>query len=171
MDQHGNIPSVHQSHTYLFCQLKEPIRTMLKKLITLLLLATLISCSNGEEDIEIDPNLTLSEQIDQLIDQNRYEAALSLLREEDPQNPDTRFLLEKTHLNYGLHSMNTFDQTEMRTRMNNALSQFTEVLRINPDNSMAREYIQQILDIYATIPDRSPEEDVMEGLRDVGFDQ
>ena len=33
--------------------------------------------------------------------------------------------------------MNTFDQTEMRTRMNNALSQFTEVLKINPDNSAA----------------------------------
>ena len=55
--------------------------------------------------------------------------------------------------------------------MNNALSQFTEVLRINPENSVAREQIQQILDIYATIPDRSPQEDVMEGLRDVGFDQ
>jgi hypothetical protein len=143
---------------------------MLKKIITLLLLATLISCSSGEEDIEIDPDLTLSEQIDQLIDQNRYEDALALLRQEDPQNPDTRFLLEKTHLNYGLHSMNTFDQTEMRTRMNNALLQFVEVLKLNPDNQMARDQIIQIMDIYSTIPNREPEPEVLEALREVGFD-
>ncbi len=143
---------------------------MLKKLITLLLLATLISCGNGEGDVEIDPNLTLSEQIDRMIDQNRYEAALDLLRDEDPQNPDTRFLLEKTHLNYGLHSMNTFDQTEMRTRMNNALLQFVEVLKLNPDNNIAREQIQQIMSIYSTIPDRQPEPEVLEALREVGFD-
>ncbi len=143
---------------------------MLKKLITLLLLATLISCSNGEGDVEIDPNLTLSQQIDRMIDQNRYEAALELLQEEDPQNPDTRFLLEKTHLNYGLHSMNTFDETEMRTRMNNALLQFVEVLKLNPDNQIAREQIHQIMDIYSTIPDRQPDPDVLEALREVGFD-
>ena len=143
---------------------------MLKRLITLLLLATLISCSNGEGDVEIDPNLTLSQQIDRMIDQNRYEAALELLQEEDPQNPDTRFLLEKTHLNYGLHSMNTFDETEMRTRMNNALLQFVEVLKLNPDNQIAREQIHQIMDIYSTIPDRQPDPDVLEALREVGFD-
>lgn len=143
---------------------------MLKKLIPLLLLVTLISCSNEDTDVEIDPNLSLSDQIDQLIDQNRYEAALDLLEDEDPQNPDTRFLLEKTHLNYGLHSMNTFDQTEMRTRMNNALIQFTEVLKLNPDNQMARDQIIQIMDIYSTIPDRQPEPEVLEALREVGFD-
>lgn len=106
-----------------------------------------------------------------MIEQNEYEAALELLSAEDQTDSEIQLLREKTHLNYGLHSMTTFDQTEMRTRMNNALSQFTEVLRINPENSVAREQIQQILDIYATIPDRSPQEDVMEGLRDVGFDQ
>ncbi|PKD42663.1 tetratricopeptide repeat protein [Rhodohalobacter barkolensis] len=143
---------------------------MLKKLIPLLLLVTLISCSNEDTDVEIDPNLSLSDQIDQLIDQNRYETALDLLEDEDPQNPDTRFLLEKTHLNYGLHSMNTFDQTEMRTRMNNALIQFTEVLKLNPDNQMARDQIIQIMDIYSTIPDRQPEPEVLEALREVGFD-
>ncbi|WP_069132129.1 outer membrane protein assembly factor BamD [Rhodohalobacter halophilus] len=143
---------------------------MIKKILSVLLLITLISCSSDEGDIEIDPNLTLSEQIDRMIDQNRYEAALDLLREEDPQNPDTRFLLEKTHLNYGLYSMNTFDQTEMRTRMNNALMQFVEVLKLNPDNQIASEQIQQIMDIYSTIPNREPEPEVLEALREVGFD-
>ena len=129
----------------------------------------LISCA--EEATERNLDMPLEDRINLLIEQNEYETALEVLAEEDMSDPNVAQLKEKVHLNYGLHSMNTFDQTEMRTRMNNALTQFTEVLRINPDNSMAREYIQQILDIYATIPDRSPEEDVMEGLRDVGFDQ
>jgi tetratricopeptide (TPR) repeat protein len=130
----------------------------------------LISCG-GEDAPQQNLDMSLEDRVNLMIEQNEYEAALELLSEKDQTDPEIALLREKTHLNYGLHSMTTFDQTEMRTRMNNALSQFTEVLRINPDNSVAREQIQQILDIYATIPDRSPEEDVMEGLRDVGFDQ
>jgi|AntRauTorcE11898_2_1112593.scaffolds.fasta_scaffold05955_2 tetratricopeptide (TPR) repeat protein len=130
----------------------------------------LISCG-GEDAPQQNLDMSLEDRVNLMIEQNEYEAALELLSEKDQTDPEIALLREKTHLNYGLHSMTTFDQTEMRTRMNNALSQFTEVLRINPDNTVAREQIQQILDIYATIPDRSPEEDVMEGLRDVGFDQ
>ena len=130
---------------------------------------TLISC--GEEAAEQNLDMPLDDRINLLIEQNEYETALDVLSERDMGDPDIAQLKEKVHLNYGLYSMNTFDQTEMRTRMNNALSQFTEVLRINPENTVAREQIQQILDIYATIPNRSPEEDVMEGLREVGFDQ
>lgn len=128
----------------------------------------LISC--GEETAEQNLDMPLEDRINLLIEQNEYDTALDVLSEREITDPDIAQLKEKVHLNYGLHSMNTFDQTEMRTRMNNALSQFTEVLKINPNNTVAREQIQQILDIYATIPNRSPEEDVMEGLRDVGFD-
>jgi hypothetical protein len=71
--------------------------------------------------------------VDLLIENNEYDTALSLLEGEDRNDPEIATLLEKIHLNYGLHSMNTFDETEMRTRMNNALTQFTEVLRINPE--------------------------------------
>lgn len=129
----------------------------------------LISC--GEEAAEQNLDMPIEDRVDLLIEQNEYETALDVLSERDTSDPQIARLKEKVHLNYGLYSMNTFDQTEMRTRMNNALSQFTEVLKINPDNTVAREQIQQILDIYATIPNRSPEEDVMEGLREVGFDQ
>ena len=118
----------------------------------------------------MDSDLPLDAQVDLLIEQNEYETALNMLAEEDREDEEVARLLEKTHLNYGLYSMNTFDETEMRTRMNNALMQFTEVLKINPDNSVARENIEQIMGIYATIPDRSPEEEVLEGLREVGFD-
>ena len=144
---------------------------MTKRYTSLLFLLMLVSVSCGEGAAEQNLDMPLDDRIDLLIEQNEYEAALEVLSDRDLSDPEIAQLKEKVHLNYGLHSMNTFDQTEMRTRMNNALSQFTEVLRINPDNEAARQYIQQILDIYATIPDRSPEEDVMEGLREVGFDQ
>lgn len=143
---------------------------MIKRNVMVLFLFSVLLMACGEESAEQDLDMPLGDRVDLMIEQNEYEAALDLLSDEDRSDPEISRLLEKTHLNYGLHSMNTFDSTEMRTRMNNALTQFTEVLRINPDNSVAREQIQQIMEIYATIPDRSPEEEVMEGLREVGFD-
>ena len=138
----------------------------------LLLVSVLLwfTACNSSENETIDPNLTLSEQVDLLIEQNRYTTALEILYDEEIDDPEIRSLLEKTYLNYGLHSMNTFDQTEMRTRMNNALAQFTEVLKLNPNNVVAREQIGQILTIYDTIPGREPEPEVLEGLREVGFE-
>ena len=139
--------------------------------------ATLLSCSNQNESrqaaalqTEIDNNLPLAEQIDLYINQDRYDEALEILSTEDREEENIRLQLERTHLNYALHSMNTFDETEMRTRMNNALYHFTEVLKINPENQIAREQIQQIMMIYSTIPDREPEPDVLEGLRELGLD-
>jgi len=142
-----------------------------------LIFATLIlfvlflqSCSSDDSQPALDEDLTISEQIDLLIENDDYETALEILEDMDHSDPEIQTLREKTHLNYGLHSMSTFDETEMRTRMNNALTQFTEVLRINPDNSVAREQIEQIMGIYATIPNRQPEPEVLEGLREIGFD-
>jgi len=130
----------------------------------LLVLALLTACSNERPEFD-----SLGEEIDYLIDQDEYEDALDLLSSQDRQDESVQLLLEKTHLNYGLYNMNTFDEREMRTRMNEALRQFTEVLRINPQNSMARTQIEQILQIYQTIPNREPEEDVIEGLREIGI--
>lgn len=135
----------------------------------LLILLLIISCGKTEPEV-VDKNLPLPEKVDQLIQQNEYETALSLLEDENQEDETIQRLLEKTHLNYGLYSMNTFDQTEMRTRMNRALTQFTEVLRINPQNEVARTNITQILSIYKTIPDRAPEPEVLEGLREVGIE-
>lgn len=124
----------------------------------------------GDDTPRVNPDLPVEQQVNILIEQNEYEAALDLLSDKGPNDPHIAELREKTHLNYGLHSMNTFDAEEMRTRMNNALMQFTEVLKINPGNAVAREQIEQIMDVYATMPDRSPDEDVIEGLRDVGYE-
>lgn len=139
----------------------------LLSLLTFLLL--LAACTNDETP-QLNEGMSISDQVDLLIEADEYEEALNLLEEEDRTDPETRRLLEKTHLNYGLNSMNTFDQSEMRSRMNNALVQFTEVLRINPENSVAREQVEQIMGVYTTIPDREPEPEVLEGLREVGFD-
>lgn len=139
--------------------------------LTLLIIAFFSqSCSGDDSRPAINNDLTINEQIDLLIENNDYETALEILEEMDQNNPEIQTLREKTHLNYGLHSMTTFDETEMRTRMNNALAQFTEVLRINPQNTVAREQIEQIMGIYATIPNRQPEPEVLEGLREIGFD-
>ncbi|MDR9367428.1 MAG: hypothetical protein RI575_18995 [Balneolaceae bacterium] len=141
----------------------------LLSITSLLTLFLIISCGESQPDV-VDENAPLPEQIDQLIQANEYQTALSMLEEEDQTDPIIQQLFEKTHLNYGLYSMNTFDQTEMRTRMNRALTQFTEVLRINPENQVARTNINQILSIYKTIPERDPEPEVLDGLEKVGIE-
>ncbi|MEX0661661.1 MAG: hypothetical protein WEA58_09545 [Balneolaceae bacterium] len=139
-------------------------------LLSLLSFLFLLTACTNDETPELAEDISISEQVDLLIEEDEYESALNLLEEEDQSDPEIGRLLEKTHLNYGLNSMNTFDQSEMRSRMNNALVQFTEVLRINSENSVAREQIEQIMGVYSTIPDREPEPEVLEGLREVGFD-
>lgn len=143
---------------------------MIKTLIISFFFFSLFVLSCEDDTPQLDSEMPVEQQVNLLIEQDEYEAALEVLSDEDHEDPLINQLREKTHLNYGLHSMNTFDAQEMRTRMNNALSQFTEVLKINPQNTMAREQIEQIMGIYATIPDRSPDDEVLEGLREVGYD-
>lgn len=143
--------------------MRKSFRHTLNSLIVILLTALVAACSGGTE-----PG-TQSEIVNRYIDEDRYEEALGVLEGQDPEDPAVLELLEKTHLNYGLHNMNTFDAAEMRTRMNDALRQFAAVLRINPGNDVARAQIEQILQVYETIPERQPEEDVIAELRELGF--
>jgi len=135
------------------------------KLAPLFLILIMTGCGNGNEQ---NP-ASLEEKINQLIEQDRYEDALQLLADENTEDSEVRLLLEKTYLNYGLKSMNTFEAGEMRTRMNNALIQFVEVLKINPENDVAKNQIDQILGVYNTMPNRSPEPEAVEALRKVGI--
>ena len=57
----------------------------------------------------------------------------------------------------------------MRQRMTGALEQFIKVLKINPDNQKAISEIEQIMSIYATMPDKSPGEEIMNDLQELGF--
>lgn len=136
-----------------------------RNLLSIFLIVILAGCGNGNEQ----PPGTLDEKVDQYIEQDRYEEALRLLEGENREDPEVRMLLEKTHLNYALNSMSTFDAGEMRTRMNTALMQFVEVLKINPENSVAKNQIEQILGVYDTIPNRDPEPEAIQALQEIGI--
>lgn len=57
----------------------------------------------------------------------------------------------------------------MRDRMTSALEQYIAVLKINPDNEKARSEIEQIMSIYNTMPDKSPGEEIISQLNELGF--
>ncbi|MGM0545635.1 MAG: hypothetical protein ACQEST_02845 [Bacteroidota bacterium] len=125
-----------------------------------------ISCSNETPE-------NLPEQIDQLIAEDNYSEALDLLNNADPEQTDANIpeLKEKTYLNYGLYyEYRGPEDSSMRERMTTALEQFIEVLKINPDNEKARTEVQQIMDIYETMPDKSPGDDIVSELNELGFD-
>ena len=151
------------------------MKSVLSVLISLLLLGS--ACSSGadqsastsNEPVMIPDDASATERIDLWIEANDYESALAWLEGQDSQDPSIQLLFEKTWLNYGLHNMITFDAQNMRTQMNNALRCFAEVLEINPQNQVARDQISQILGVYRTMPDRSPEPDVVERLATFGF--
>lgn len=136
----------------------------MRLLIILTSLIMLGSCaSETPEDLD--------EHVDQLIAEDRYEEAINVLDNADPDNTeaDLEALREKTHLNYGLFLEYRSEPDDMRAAMTGALEQFIEVLKINPENEEARSEIEQIMGIYETMPDRDPGEDILEELRELGF--
>ncbi len=149
----------------------------LSLVIMLVLVISFSACSSdggkpqqtGSETLTIPSDTPPMERIDLWINANDYESALAWLSGQDIESAETRLLLEKTWLNYGLHNMTTFDMQNMRTQMNNALRCFAEVLEINPENQIAIDQIGQILGVYRTMPDRGPEADVVERLKGLGF--
>lgn len=132
----------------------------------LLLISLFISCSNETPE-------DLPKRIDQLIAEDSYEQALNLLNntDTDETEADLNELKEKTFLNYGLYlEYRGPEDSSMRDRMTSALEQYIEVLSINPQNEKAREEIKQIMGIYNTMPDKSPGEEILTELRELGFD-
>lgn len=125
-----------------------------------------ISCSNETPE-------NVSEQVNQLIAEDNYTQALDILENANPEQTDADLptLKEKTYLNYGLYlEYRGPEDSSMRDRMTSALEQFIEVLKLNPDNEKARKEIQQIMGIYNTMPDKSPGEDIITELNELGFD-
>lgn len=138
----------------------------MRYLSLLFIVGLFISCSS-----ETPQNL--SKQVDQLIAEDNYKQALTLLNNADSTETDADLskLKEKTHLNYGLYlEYRGPEGSSMRDRMTSALEQYIAVLNINLDNQKARSEIQQIMGIYSTMPKKSPGEEILADLRELGFD-
>lgn len=137
----------------------------MKYLLSISVMLLFISCGTDTPE-------NLSERIDQLIAEDNYEQALTLLDDANPSETeaDINRLKEKTFLNYGIYlEYRGPEGSTMRNRMTSALEQYIAVLKINPDNQKARSEIDQIMNIYSTMPDKSPGEDIVSQLNELGF--
>lgn len=137
----------------------------MKYTLPIIALLFVISCSTQTPE-------DLSKRVDQLIAEDNYEQALTLISQADPETTDADLetLKEKTHLNYGIYlEYRGPEGTSMRDRMTSALEQYIAVLNINPENEKARSEIEQIMSIYNTMPDKSPGEEIISQLNELGF--
>lgn len=136
-----------------------PMRILLFSFFAFALIA---SCSESENE------LTLEQQVDNLIAEGQFEEAHILLDEQE-ESEGIAAQKEKVHLQHGIHLIYNAEPASMRENANNALREFIAVLEINPKNEKARAETEQILSIYRTFPDRKPAEDVLEKLEELGF--
>ncbi|HKL18420.1 MAG TPA: hypothetical protein VJ905_05610 [Halalkalibaculum sp.] len=137
----------------------------MKYLLSISLLLFIVSCGTQTPE-------NLTERIDQLIAEDNYGQALSLLSEAEPSETDADLdrLKEKTHLNYGIYlEYRGPEDSSMRDRMTSALEQYIADLKINSENQKARSEIEQIMSIYSTMPDKSPGQDIVSQLNELGF--
>jgi len=138
----------------------------MRYLTTALAILFFVSCSS-------DTPQNLSEEVNQLIAEDKYEKALTILDEADEEKTqdDIPLLKEKTHLNYGIYlEYRGPEGSSMRDRMTSALEQYIAVLKINDQNQKAVSEIEQIMNIYSTMPDKSPGDEIISELNKLGFD-
>ena len=141
-------------------------RSLFKSLLPLLTIFTFVGCATEQPE-------NLPRRVDQLIAEDKYERALELIENADTSQTDADLarLREKAHLNYGIYlEYRGPEESSMRDRMTGALQQYIEVLKINRENQKAQSEIKQIMGIYATMPGRSPGEDIIEQLNELGFE-
>lgn len=142
----------------------------MKKLLLLVLSVGFLACSQNKtpEAKSAEPT-SLQVQIDTFIKDDQYTEALTLLSTKE-ETAEVLKLKEIVHLNYGLFlEYRDSNITNMRDKMNSALLQYVEVLKLNVANQKAISEIDQIMGIYSTMSDRTPDEDVMKELKALGF--
>ncbi len=138
----------------------------MKKFLLLILSVGFLACTQQKAPI----GKSLAEQVDAFIESDQYMDALTLLSAKD-ETPEVLKLKEITHLNYGLFlEYRDSNTTNMRDKMNSALLQYVEVLKLNVENEKAISEIDQIMGIYSTFPNRTPDEQVMKELQALGFE-
>jgi tetratricopeptide (TPR) repeat protein len=132
----------------------------LRSIPLLLLISVIISCGGQNSDTSGMPDISglpLQEQIQILVDHDRYEQALDLLRDAGQKDPQVIHLKRDTHLLYGIWLTYSADSIQMPERMSGALRHYRRVLELDPDNRRAKNEIDQIEGIYQQMGRPVPE--------------
>lgn len=127
--------------------------------LTLILVLFISACASEQVSPENAPvpEGSLTQQIQFLVDNNRFDEALDKLRMEDSSEPRIMIMIRDTHLHYGNWLMYHAETIHMTERMPKALRHFRRVLEIDPNNRTARSNIEQIEAIYAQLGRPVPE--------------
>lgn len=143
------------------------MKSMRTLLFGILAIGLLTACNQPEK--KADQEQTLNQQINSLVEEAKFEDAMAIL-DGRPTSPEVVALKEEVHLQHGIHLIYSADPAQMRENANNALREFIAVLEVNPENEKAIAETEQILGIYRTFPNRSPEPEIMEKLKELGFE-
>ena len=115
----------------------------------------------GQTSEQPVPEGPVLEQVQFLVDNNRFDQALERLKAEDTSEPEIRTALRDTHFLYGEWLMYHADSVAMNVRMPKALRHFRRVVEMEPQNEAAQANIQQIESVY-----RSMDRPIPEGIAD-----
>lgn len=143
------------------------MKSMRKILFGILAMGLLTACNQSEK--KSGQEQTLNQQVNSLVEEAKFEDAMAIL-DGRPTSPEVVALKENVHLQHGIYLIYNSDPSQMRENANNALREFIAVLEINPENEKAIAETEQILGIYRTFPNRSPEPEIMEKLKELGFE-
>jgi hypothetical protein len=133
---------------------------------SLLMLAGCASDESGNANMSAEaqemsqepvPEGPVLEQVQFLVDNNRFEEALEKLKAEDTSEPQIRTALRDTHFLYGEWLMYHADSVQMNVRMPTALRHFRRVVEMEPGNEAAQANIQQIESVYRSMDRPIPE--------------
>lgn len=128
--------------------------------------------------------MTLQQKADYLINSNNedqdpsndfderlYQDVVSQLQSKNDDG--SKQLLAQLYLKHGvwvIYSGPSSATGDMHAAITQSLKDFINVLDIDPQNAQARAEINQILQIYKTMPDKSPDPSLVPKLRQLGFD-
>ncbi len=118
----------------------------------------LLNSDNSDRDKSNDFNPALFEEV-----------VPQLQKKDDPQS---KHELAQLYLKHGIWNMYYSPYTatpKMRIAVTAALKDFIHVLQIDPGNQEAARQINQIIDVYKTMPDKSVPEEVVPQLKKLGF--
>lgn len=118
----------------------------------------LINSNNNDQDPTND------------FDERLYKQVVAQLKQKNDEQ--SKQLLAKVYLKHGIWSIYSGPSSgtgNMHQAVTQSLKDFINVLDIDPQNKEARDQINQILQIYRTMPDKSPDPSLIPKLRKLGF--